>query len=128
MSAVLAARGAAQRESRRQIAAGAIGNVLEWYDFAVYGFFAVIFGRNFFPSSNHLVSLLSAFAVFAAAFFMRPLGGAIFGHIGDRHGRKTALVISTLMMTLSTVLIGCLPTYASIGPLAPILSCWSRCA
>jgi MHS family proline/betaine transporter-like MFS transporter len=115
---------AQQRSGRRAwagMAAAAVGNVLEFYDFAAYGFFAVIFGRNFFPSDNHLVSLLSAFAVFAAAFFMRPLGGAVFGHIGDRYGRKNALVISTVVMAVSTLLIGCLPTYASVGALAPLL-------
>src|SRR5882672_11263469 len=72
----------------RQILAGSIGNSLEWYDFAVYGYFAAIFGRNFFPASDAMVSLASAFGIFAAAFLMRPIGGALFGHIGDRFGRK----------------------------------------
>ncbi|MBN8909838.1 MAG: hypothetical protein J0H99_25305 [Rhodospirillales bacterium] len=69
--------------SARQIVAGAIGNVLEWYDFAAYGYFASIFAKNFFPSTNGVVSLASAFGVFAAAFLMRPIGGALFGHVGD---------------------------------------------
>jgi MHS family proline/betaine transporter-like MFS transporter len=120
MSAITAAK-SLERRRIMAAAAGAVGNVLEWYDFAAYGFFAVIFGQNFFPSSNHLVSLLSAFAVFAAAFFMRPIGGAIFGHIGDRYGRRTALLISTIVMALSTLLIGCLPTYTTAGALAPVL-------
>jgi MHS family proline/betaine transporter-like MFS transporter len=121
MSAITTGQSLDEPGRVRAAAAGAIGNVLEWYDFAAYGFFAVIFGQNFFPSSNHLVSLLSAFAVFAAAFFMRPIGGAIFGHIGDRYGRKTALLISTTAMALSTLLIGCLPTYGTAGAMAPVL-------
>ena len=101
--------------------AGAIGNSLEWYDFAAYGYFAAIFGRNFFPSSDAVVSLASAFGVFAAAFLMRPIGGALFGHVGDRFGRKRALVLSAELMTIATVAIGLLPTYAMIGPAAPFL-------
>jgi MFS transporter, MHS family, proline/betaine transporter len=105
----------------RVLAAGAIGNVLEWYDFAAYGYFASIFGRNFFPSTDRWLCLLSAFAVFAVAFMMRPLGGVIFGHIGDRFGRKQALMISVAAMALSTFAIGLLPTYASVGIAAPTL-------
>src|SRR3954470_1907543 len=86
----------------RQVVAGAIGNTLEWYDFAAYGYFAAIFGRNFFPASDAIVSLASAFGVFAAAFLMRPIGGAIFGHIGDRYGRKQALLLSAGLMTVAT--------------------------
>jgi MHS family proline/betaine transporter-like MFS transporter len=104
-----------------QLVAGAVGNVLEWYDFAVYGYFAAIFGKNFFPSSSPVISLVSAFGVFAAAFLMRPIGGALFGHIGDRFGRKRALMISVAMMTLATICIGFLPTYAAIGAAAPLL-------
>src|SRR5271169_3515672 len=84
------------------LTAGAIGNVLEWYDFAAYGYFASIFGQNFFPSQSPFLSLLSAFGVFAIGFMMRPLGGIIFGHIGDRFGRKRALVVSVTAMALST--------------------------
>ena len=105
----------------RAILAGAIGNMLEWYDFAAYGYFSAVIGRNFFPSENHTTSLLSAFAVFAAAFFMRPFGGVVFGHIGDRLGRKAALVLSAGLMTVSTFAIGCLPTYDTAGLLAPML-------
>jgi MHS family proline/betaine transporter-like MFS transporter len=103
------------------LVAGAIGNVLEWYDFAAYGYFASVFGRNFFPSTSHLVSLLSAFGVFALAFMMRPIGSIIFGHIGDRYGRKRALMVSVSAMALSTFVIGLLPTYAQIGSLAPLI-------
>ncbi|WP_273564753.1 MFS transporter [Methylobacterium sp. NMS14P] len=106
---------------RRSVIAGAIGNTLEWYDFATYGYFSAVVGRNFFPSDSPATSLLSAFAVFAAAFFMRPVGGIVFGHIGDRYGRKTALLLSAGLMAVSTFLMGCLPTYASAGLLAPVL-------
>jgi MHS family proline/betaine transporter-like MFS transporter len=106
---------------RLTILAGAVGNILEWYDFGAYGFFAATFGRNFFPNSDHIVSLLSAFSVFAAAFFMRPLGGIVFGHIADRFGRGRALTLSSIMMAAATFLIGCLPTYASLGLAAPLL-------
>src|SRR4051794_32937585 len=95
----------------RTIVAGAIGNALEWYDFALFGFFAPIISQLFFPSENHLASLLDTFGVFALGFFMRPVGGLIFGHIGDRLGRKRALEISVLLMAIPTVLVGLLPTY-----------------
>ncbi len=110
----------------RVLVAGAIGNVLEWYDFAAYGYFASIFGRNFFPSQSPFLSLLAAFGVLAIAYIMRPLGGIIFGHIGDRFGRKRALIVSVTAMALSTFAIGLLPTYATIGVLAPILLIFLR--
>lgn len=105
----------------RQIIAGAVGNVLEWYDFAAYGYFAGIFGRNFFPGTDAVASLAAAFGVFAAAFLMRPIGGVLFGHIGDRLGRRRALLLSAGLMTISTVAMGLLPTYAAIGTAAPAL-------
>jgi MHS family proline/betaine transporter-like MFS transporter len=101
--------------------AGAIGNVLEWYDFAAYGFLAATFAGNFFPSENHLLSLMASYGVFAIAFVTRPLGGVLFGHVGDRVGRRMALVISVLAMAVPSFLIGLLPAYASVGVLAPIL-------
>ena len=73
---------------RRVTTAGVVGNILEWYDFAVFGYFAPMIGLQFFPSESHLASLIKAFGVFAAGYLMRPLGGIIFGHIGDRLGRK----------------------------------------
>ena len=100
---------------RRQVIAGAVGNLLEWYDFALYIFFASTIAKQFFPRSNELDSLIATFGVFAAGYVMRPLGGILFGHIGDRHGRKAALVASTLAMGLATFAIGVLPTAAEIG-------------
>jgi MHS family proline/betaine transporter-like MFS transporter len=98
-----------------------VGNVLEWYDFAVYGFLAPVIATQFFPSQDRTTSLLGAFGVFAGAYFMRPLGGVMFGHIGDRLGRKRALQLSVLLMALPTAAIGLLPTYASIGSAAAVL-------
>jgi MHS family proline/betaine transporter-like MFS transporter len=103
------------------IAAGIIGNVIEYYDFALIGFLAVMMGNLFFPSTNHFLSLLGSFGAFAAGMIMRPVGAAIFGHIGDRVGRRFALFTSLILMALPTFLIGFLPTYAQIGIMAPVL-------
>ncbi len=100
---------------------GIVGNVLEWYDFAVFGFFAPVIGSLFFPSDDPLTSLLGAFGAFAAAFLARPLGGIFFGYIGDQFGRKSALQLSVMLMAVPTFLIGLLPTYDQIGTLAPVL-------
>jgi MHS family proline/betaine transporter-like MFS transporter len=105
----------------RQIAAGTIGNVLELYDFAVYGYLAHVIAENFFPAEDDIAGLLAAFAVFAVGYLMRPIGGILIGHIGDRHSRKLALILSVGGMAVPTVLIGLLPTYATIGIAAPIL-------
>jgi len=86
------------RHTRRNTIAGVIGNVLEWYDFAVFGYYAPIIGTLFFPSESKYAALINAFGVFAAGYLMRPIGGAVFGHIGDRAGRKKALQVSVLMM------------------------------
>lgn len=98
-----------------------IGNLFEWFDFALFGYFAPIIGKLFFPSDDPTTELISAFGVFAAGFLARPLGGIIFGHIGDRLGRKKALVMTIILMAAPTAIIGCLPTYAQIGIAAPIL-------
>ena len=105
---------------RRVIAAGMIGNVLEWYDFAVYGYFATAIGRHFFPHEDAVAQLLSAFGVFAIGYVMRPIGGAVVGHIGDRFGRRAALTFSVAAMAIPTFLIGLLPGYATLGVAAPI--------
>ena len=106
---------------RRVLTAGVIGNVLEWYDFAVYGFFAPVLAEQFFPAGDRMVSLLAAFGAFAVGFLMRPVGAIIFGHIGDRYGRARALLLSIAMMAVPTVLMGLLPTHASIGVAASFL-------
>ena len=110
----------ASSQSRRIIAAGMIGNVLEWYDFAVYGYFATAIGRHFFPHEDAVAQLLSAFGVFAIGYVMRPIGGAVVGHIGDRFGRRAALTFSVAAMAIPTFLIGLLPGYATLGVAAPI--------
>ena len=104
----------------RVIFAGLIGNVMEWYDFAVYGYFAVVIGHRFFPAEDPAIPLIAAFGAFAAGFLVRPLGGLLFGRIGDLVGRKRALTLSVLAMAIPTVLIGCLPTHDAIGIAAPI--------
>jgi MHS family proline/betaine transporter-like MFS transporter len=98
-----------------------IGNLFEWYDFALFGYFASIIGKQFFPSESNVTQLIAAFGVFAAGFLVRPLGGMIFGHIGDRLGRKRALVLTILFMAIPTAIIGILPSYNHIGIAAPIL-------
>ena len=106
--------------SPRDLFAGIAGNIMEWYDFAIYGYFAAVIGGSFFPSKDPSVSLLAAFGVFAGGFLMRPLGGLVFGHIGDRLGRRQALTVSSLMMGIPTTLIGFMPTYDQIGVAAPM--------
>lgn len=111
---------------RRVIVAASLGNFVEWFDFAVYGFMATTIARNFFPSDDPTTSLLQTFAVFAAAFALRPLGGLVFGVLGDRIGRRRVLSVTVLLIGGSTTLIGLLPTYASIGILATVLLCLLR--
>jgi len=106
---------------KRNIFGGVVGNVLEWYDFAVFGFFAPIIGSQFFPSDNPMAALIKTFGVFAAGYLMRPIGGIIFGHFGDKLGRKRALQLSVMIMAIPTTLIAFLPTHAQIGLAAPIL-------
>ena len=103
------------RTRRRVVAAGIAGNVMEWYDFSVYGFFARTIGNLYFPTQDPRTSLLAAFAVFAVGFLMRPLGAVLFGYIGDRVGRGPALLWSVVAMAVPTFIIGALPTYAQIG-------------
>ena len=104
----------------RIVAAGIIGNVLEWYDFAIYGYFAAAIGRHFFPHQDPVAQLLSSFGVFAVGYLMRPVGGALIGHIGDRFGRRRALIFSVAAMAISTFLVALLPGYATIGLAAPV--------
>ena len=111
------------RESVRRVAlASMIGTSIEWYDFFIFGTAsALVFGRLFFPTFSELAGTLAAFASFAVGFVARPVGGLVFGHIGDRIGRKTTLVVTLAMMGIATFLMGLMPTYASIGVWAPIL-------
>ncbi len=106
---------------RKVLVSGMIGNGLEWYDYALYGQMAWLLSRLFFPAGDPTVQLLATYGVFAAGFIIRPLGGILFGWIGDAYGRKAAMVIAVLMMAVPTGCIGILPTYAEIGILAPIL-------
>jgi metabolite-proton symporter len=105
---------------RRVVMASLIGTTIEWYDFFLYGSAAaLVFNKLFFPSYDPLTGTLLAFATYAVGFFARPLGGVVFGHYGDRIGRKRLLMLSLVLMGVATVLIGCLPTYAQIGVWAP---------
>ncbi|GGJ99753.1 MFS transporter [Pseudomonas matsuisoli] len=112
---------------RKVIAASAIGNFVEWFDFAVYGFLAVTIASLFFPPGNASLALLQTFAVFAVSFALRPLGGIFFGVLGDKLGRKRVLSITVLLMAGATTLIGLLPTYQTIGLIAPLLLALARC-
>lgn len=101
--------------------AGFVGNVVEWYDFALYGYMAGILSTLFFPGEDQLASLIATYGVFAAGFLMRPLGAGLFGWLGDTVGRTRTMLISVMMMALPTVLLGCLPTYDTAGIWAPVL-------
>lgn len=100
--------------------AGFVGNVVEWYDFALYGYMAGILSTLFFPGDDRLASLIATYGVFAAGFLMRPLGAGLFGWLGDTVGRTKTMLVSVMMMALPTVLLGCLPTYDTAGIWAPI--------
>lgn len=104
----------------RVIVSASIGNALEWFDLVVYGFFAVTIAKLFFPTGNDTVSLLLTLGTFGVSFFMRPLGAIVIGAYADRAGRKAALTLSILMMMVGTLLIALMPTYATIGVLAPV--------
>lgn len=105
----------------RTVVTSMMGNLFEFYDFILFAYFAPIIGNLFFPSANKTTQMISAFGVFAAGFIVRPIGGIVFGHIGDTVGRKKALVLSIFLMAIPTAVIGVLPTYAQIGMAAPIL-------
>ncbi len=107
--------------ARRAITAAGIGNVLEYYDFGIYGFLAGVIARKFFPGTDEVAGLLATFVAFGVGFLARPLGGIVLGRLGDVRGRKSALVTTILLMAVGTVGIGLIPEHASIGVLAPIL-------
>ncbi|TDV55796.1 MHS family alpha-ketoglutarate permease-like MFS transporter [Pseudomonas graminis] len=117
-------------EERRKrifaIVGASSGNLVEWFDFYVYAFCAIYFAPAFFPSDDPTVQLLNTAGVFAAGFLMRPIGGWLFGRVADKHGRKNSMMISVLMMCAGSLVIACLPTYASIGAWAPLLLLMAR--
>ncbi|WP_372337730.1 MFS transporter [Streptomyces sp. MK5] len=106
---------------KRAVKAAALGNAMEWFDFGVYSYIAVTLGKVFFPSGNPTAQLLSTFGAFAAAFLVRPLGGMVFGPLGDRIGRQRVLATTMIMMAVGTFAIGLIPSYATIGVGAPLL-------
>ncbi|VVD79767.1 Proline/betaine transporter [Pandoraea eparura] len=114
------------RANRRAIVAATIGNAFEWYDFIVFGFLSVIIARQFFPSSNPTVSMLLTTATFGSAFLMRPIGGILLGIYADRAGRKAALSLVILLMTVSSAMMALTPGYATIGIAAPIIVVLAR--
>jgi MFS family permease len=114
--------GSAPGQSRKASLAALVGTVLEWYDFIVYGTAAaIVLNTQFFPSHDPLLGTLAAFATYAVGFLARPVGGLVLGRLGDRVGRRRMLVLTLVLMGASTTAIGLLPTYAQVGPLAPIL-------
>src|SRR6516162_7870209 len=119
----MAAVGTPQRRAGpvRTLAAGAVGNALEWYDFSLFGYFAPVISSQFFPPTDPRAALLNTFGVFAAGFLMRPIGAVMFGHLGDRMGRRWTLGFSVLLMAVPTAFVGLLPTYDQIGLTAALL-------
>src|ERR1700735_3951277 len=110
-----------QPSMRRLIVAATIGNIFEWFDFVVYGFFAVTIAEVFFPAGNPTVSLLMTFGAFGLAYLVRPLGAVIVGSYTDRHGRKAGLTLSIALMMIGTTIMVVTPAYATIGLVAPVL-------
>jgi len=106
---------------KRAVSAAALGNAMEWFDFGVYSYLAVIIGQVFFADASATAQLIASFGTFAAAFLVRPIGGMVFGPLGDRFGRQKILAVTMIMMSIGTFSIGLIPSYASIGIAAPIL-------
>lgn len=105
----------------KSIVSASVGNVLEWYEYTLYAYFATVISLLFFPQDNHFIAMIMTFAAFAVGLAARPIGGIIFGYIGDRYSRKRMLTITMLLMSVPTMCMGLLPTYAQIGIWAPIL-------
>lgn len=116
-----------ERRRRHSLFAGTVGNLVEWFDWSVYGFFVPFFASAFFPQDDPATRTLSALAVFAVGFFFRPLGGAILGSYADRHGRRAGMTLTILLMAGASATIALLPTYDQVGLLAPILLVVARC-
>ena len=110
-----------QRQRIRSIVGGSIGNLVEWYDWYAYSFFSIYFASSFFPKADPTAQLLNTAGIFAVGFFMRPVGGWLFGRFADKHGRKKAMTFSVLLMSFGSLMIACLPTYEAIGLFAPVL-------
>ncbi|MFM7066732.1 MAG: MFS transporter, partial [Gammaproteobacteria bacterium] len=108
------------RSHRRVIFASSLGTVFEWYDFYLYGALAAVISRQFFSGVNETTGFIFALLAFAAGFFVRPFGALVFGRLGDLVGRKHTFLVTIVLMGLSTFLVGCLPSYASAGVIAPI--------
>src|SRR5690348_2276564 len=116
-----------RRQLRRALLASTVGTTIEWYDFLLYGTVTgLVFGKLFFPQSVPLIGILQAFGVFFIGFVGRPIGAAIFGHYGDRIGRKATLITTLLLTGLATTAVGLMPTYASIGVWAAVLLTFIR--
>jgi len=110
----------------RAIFVGSAGNLVEWFDFYCYSAFALYFASSFFPAQDATAQMMSTAGIFALGFFVRPIGGILFGHLGDRHGRKTALMASVLLMCFGSLLIACAPTHATAGILSPCILLLAR--
>src|SRR3974377_2522929 len=122
MPAIATASGAQGRPSTFKIlAAASIGNALEWFDILVYGYFAVTISKLFFPTANPTTALLLTFGTFGVSYLVRPIGALVLGAYADRAGRRAAMLLSILIMTLGTGLMALLPTYSSIGIAPPIM-------
>ena len=123
----LSSSGAADMRRRlRAIFIGSVGNLVEYYDFYVYAAFSLYFAKSFFPDGDETVQQLNAAVIFAGGFLARPLGGWLFGHIADRHGRRISLTISVLLMSFGSFIIAVMPTYATIGVMAPVILALAR--
>lgn len=120
--------GFSRSKSVHAVTVASIGNVLEWYDFTVYGFVAVYIARNFFPNANEATALLATFAAFGAGFFARPLGAILLGRLADIKGRRYVLLLAMFLMAGASLLMGILPSYAAIGVAAPLLILAARLA
>ena len=114
------AYGSKQKNVTKLVVATSIGNALEWYDIAVYGYFAIYVSKAFFPNEDQTASLLLTLGTFGLSYLARPIGGIVLGAYADRHGRKASLLVSIVMMTFGTLAVGLMPTYATIGILAPV--------
>lgn len=110
-----------RKKARRALAAGSLGNLVEWFEFSIYAYMAPVFAYQFFPSVDPVASLLASLLVFALAFLLRPVGAILFGRLADRRGRKPILILILVLMAAATVAMGLLPTFEQIGVLAPIV-------